>query len=85
MRNTIRVVDVNKSKTMKKNPHQIPSDRGSNVKEISDGVYINLNRTTSDKKEFDKAIEESFKELDKKEELNKAHKNFKSSKSPETE
>jgi lipoate-protein ligase A len=48
---------------MKKNAHPIPSDRGLNVKEISDGVYINLNRITSDEKEFEKAIEESFKEL----------------------
>ena len=70
---------------MKKNASQIPSDRGSNVKEISDGVYINLNRITSDEKEFEKAIEESFKELEKEEELDKSHENFKSAKSPETE
>lgn len=70
---------------MKNNATKIPSDRGSNVKEISDGVYINLNRITSEEKEFDKAIEESFKELDKEEEVEKAHEQFKSAKSPETE
>lgn len=47
---------------MKKNvPHSL--DKNASVKEISDGVYINLNRI-NDKEEFEKAIEESFKELD---------------------
>lgn len=56
---------------MKKNTPKIPSDRDSKVKEISEGVYINSNRVTSDEKEFEKAIEESFKELEKKEILKK--------------
>jgi hypothetical protein len=34
------------------------------VKEISDGVYINLNRIRSDNPDFEKAIEESFKKLE---------------------
>ncbi len=47
---------------MKKNvPHSL--EKNASVKEISDGVYINLNRI-NDKEEFEKAIEESFKELD---------------------
>lgn len=70
---------------MKKNATPVPPGRGSNVKEISDGVYINLNRITSDEKEFDRAIEESFKELEKEEELEKAHDHSKSAKSAETE
>lgn len=46
---------------MKKNvPHSL--EKNASVKEISDGVYINLNRI-NDKEEFEKAIEESFKEL----------------------
>ena len=53
---------------MKKNvPHSL--EKNASVKEISDGVYINLNRI-NDKEEFEKAIEESFKELDE-EKLNK--------------
>ena len=47
---------------MKKNvSHSL--EKNASVKEISDGVYINLNRI-NDKEEFEKAIEESFKELD---------------------
>ena len=49
---------------MKKNATHNPSDKSSNVKEISDGVYINLNRITTDEKEFDEAIEESFRQMD---------------------
>ena len=53
---------------MKKNvPHSL--EKNASVKEISDGVYINLNRI-NDKEEFEKAIDESFKELDE-EKLNK--------------
>ena len=52
---------------MKKNTTHISSQKTSNVKEISDGVYINLNRITSDESDFEKAIEESFKELDENE------------------
>lgn len=49
---------------MKKNvPHNY-SDKDSTVKEISDGVYINLNRISSENPDFEKAIEESFKKLD---------------------
>jgi hypothetical protein len=49
---------------MKKNTARNPTNKWLNVKEISEGVYINLNRITTDEKEFDKAIEESFKVLD---------------------
>ena len=48
---------------MKNNTPASPSKKKSNVKEISDGVYINLNKITSDITEFEHAIEESFKEL----------------------
>lgn len=54
---------------MKKNTTPNPEDKRSKVKEISEGVYINLNRITTDEKEFEKAIEESFKELEKEEDL----------------
>ena len=53
---------------MKKNDTQNFQEKVSNVKEISDGVYINLNRITSDEVDFEKAVEESFKELDNEEE-----------------
>lgn len=53
---------------MKKNDAQNFQEKISNVKEISDGVYINLNRITSDEVDFEKAVEESFKELDNEEE-----------------
>jgi hypothetical protein len=52
---------------MKKNTPHNSAAKTSNVKEISDGVYINLNRITSDENEFEKAIEETFKKLDHKE------------------
>ncbi len=52
-----------KLKAMKNNTPASPSKKKSNVKEISDGVYINLNKITSDITEFEHAIEESFKEL----------------------
>jgi hypothetical protein len=58
---------------MKKNAAQNPTNKWLNVKEISEGVYINLNRITTDEKEFDKAIEESFKELDKQEAAEKSN------------
>lgn len=51
---------------MKKNASHNSSDKKSNVKEISDGVYINLNRITSHELDFGQAIEESFKNLDEK-------------------
>ena len=51
---------------MKKNVPDNSSDKHSKVKEISDGVYINLNRITSDEDVFEKAIEESFKKLEDK-------------------
>lgn len=54
---------------MKNKINPNPEDKRSKVKEISEGVYINLNRITSDEKEFEKAIEESFKELEKEEGL----------------
>lgn len=54
---------------MKKNTTSNLEEKRSKVKEISEGVYINLNRITSDEKEFEKAIEESFKELEKEEGL----------------
>ena len=57
------MVDTNKSLAMKKNEPHNSADKTSNVKEISDGVYINLNKITSDITEFELAIEESFKEL----------------------
>lgn len=61
---------------MKKNDAQNFQEKISNVKEISDGVYINLNRITSDEVDFEKAVEESFKELDNEEEnLNNSNKN----------
>lgn len=50
---------------MKKNETPHTSDKSSIVKEISDGVYINLSRISSDETEFEKAIEDSFKKLDK--------------------
>ena len=53
---------------MKKKDAQNFQEKSPNVKEISDGVYINLNRITSDEIDFEKAVEESFKELDKEEE-----------------
>ena len=52
-----------KLKAMKNNTPASPSKKKSNVKEISDGVYISLNEITSDITEFEHAIEESFKEL----------------------
>jgi hypothetical protein len=52
---------------MKKKKPQKPLSKKSSVKEISEGVYINLNRITTDEKEFDKAIEESFKDLEQEE------------------
>ena len=54
---------------MKKNVPDNSGDKHSNVKEISDGVYINLNRITSDEDVFEKAIEESFKKLEDKKPL----------------
>ena len=50
---------------MKKKDSQNSPDQCSNVKEISDGVYINFNGSTSDERDFEEAMEESFKELDK--------------------
>lgn len=38
-------------------------NKKKNVKEISEGVYINSSPIPSDSHEFEKAIEESFKEL----------------------
>ena len=38
-------------------------NKKKNVKEISEGVYINSSPIPSDSNEFEKAIEESFKEL----------------------
>lgn len=55
---------------MKKNNPHFDSDNNPTVKEISDGVYINLTRITSEEGEFEKAVEESFKKLD---EENKEH------------
>lgn len=49
---------------MKKNVPHNSSDKSSNVKEISDGVYINMNRITTDEDDFEKAIEESFKQYE---------------------
>lgn len=66
---------------MKKKSHPIPPDRSLKMKEISDGVYINLNQITSDQNEFDKAIEESFKELKKEEDAEKVKDNSKSTQS----
>lgn len=48
---------------MKKSTPRNLEKKASNVKEISDGVYINLNRITSDENEFEKAIQESFEKL----------------------
>lgn len=50
---------------MKKAATKNPSKQSPIVKEISEGVYINLNRIPTDEKEFEKAIEESFKDLEK--------------------
>lgn len=58
---------------MKKNVTPTFDEKRMNVKEISEGVYINLNRITTDEKEFEKAIEESFKELEKDEEKSADH------------
>ena len=49
---------------MKKNNPHFDSENNPTVKEISDGVYINLTRITSEEGEFEKAVEESFKKLD---------------------
>jgi hypothetical protein len=50
---------------MKKDaPKSLPDTKNPNVKEISDGVYINLNRFSTAHKAFGRAIEKSFKELD---------------------
>ncbi len=49
---------------MKKNVPENFANKNSKVKEISDGVYINLNLITTEEQDFEKAIEESFKELD---------------------
>lgn len=62
---------------MKKNVPQKSLDKNSNVKEISDGVYINLNRITTEEDAFEKAIEESFKELEEDETSKKDRKNSK--------
>lgn len=53
---------------MKKKKLHFDSEHNSNVKEISDGVYINLNRITSEEGEFEKAVEESFKDLNENDE-----------------
>jgi hypothetical protein len=42
------------------------------VKEISDGVYVNLTRIKSDEVGFEKAIEECFKEIEKTDETKQA-------------
>lgn len=60
---------------MKKSTNHIKSDKCSNVKEISDGVYINLERITSNEGEFEKAVEASFKELDEMQHSSKNKKN----------
>ena len=57
-----------KLKAMKNNTTALPSKKKSNVKEISDGVYINLDRKTNETTAFEKAIEESFKDLKNEEE-----------------
>ncbi|CAM4101674.1 hypothetical protein FLAN108750_10260 [Flavobacterium antarcticum] len=58
---------------MKNNQSAQSTEKGSNVKEISDGVYINLSRITSDKRDFEKDIEESFKKLDEDENRKGSH------------
>jgi hypothetical protein len=63
---------------MKKKSPQKPPSKKSSVKEISEGVYINMNRITTDEKEFDKAIEESFKDLEQEELKNSRRKSTKS-------
>lgn len=52
---------------MKKSPFQIAMENNPRIKEISDGVYINLNRIRTEASEFEKAIEESFQEVEKRE------------------
>ena len=59
---------------MKKNTAKTPCDKSSNIKEISDGVYINLNRITTDDKEFDEAIEESFRQMNEEDDSKKTEK-----------
>lgn len=49
---------------MKKTTPKASPENSINVKEISDGVYINLNRISTDETEFEKAIEKSFKEIE---------------------
>ncbi|WP_432670388.1 hypothetical protein [Flavobacterium sp. SM2513] len=67
---------------MKKNvPHNL-SDKNSKVKEISDGVYINLNRITSDEQDFEQAIEESFKKSEEKQSIENLKDNSEKTKSP---
>ena len=66
---------------MKKNVPDNSSDKHSKVKEISDGVYINLNRITSDEDVFEKAIEESFKKLEDKKPLDSSPNKVEKSKS----
>ena len=58
---------------MKNNQSTQSTEKGSNVKEISDGVYINLSRITSDERDFEKDIEESFKKLDEDENRKDSH------------
>lgn len=53
---------------MKKNNPHFDSENNPTVKEISDGVYINLTRITSEEGEFEKAVEESFKDLNENDE-----------------
>lgn len=54
---------------MKKNESTHVDVKTCNVKEISDGVYINLSRITSDEGDFEKDIEETFKKLDQEERI----------------
>ena len=67
---------------MKKNASHNSSDKKSNVKEISDGVYINLNRITSHELDFGQAIEESFKKSEEKQSIENLKDNSEKPKSP---
>ena len=49
---------------MKKKISENSSEKSLHVKEISDGVYINLHQITADTIDFEQAIEKSFKETD---------------------
>jgi hypothetical protein len=64
---------------MKKITTHTSTEQGPSVKEISDGVYVNLTNIKTDEVDFEKAIEESLKEIEKTEERKQPRKKIKTS------